>query len=201
MTSKLGTPHMEMTLMSFMVGIPLETIWEDVEFSCRRHHTDLLNEIVFIDPTTYSVADHTVHMKKQRPLREVAKRGSSCPLDRFSKDCKDLVSKILCRNRSAQTQRVREKRLLTSKYSAQNLLPSHQTQPRDTECIEPQPKLTRSGGCRLHECPFKLRSKLTHIWSKTKLLQHRNTEHMWKFAYNLSGSFFTWYRWKNWKGD
>lgn len=160
MTSKLGTPHMKMTL-SFMVGIPLETIWEDVEFSCG-HHTGLLNEIDFNDPT-YLVADHTVHMKK-RPLREVAKRGS-CQLDRFSKECKDVISKILCKNRCAQTQRVREKRLLTSK-SAQNL-PSNQIQPRDTERIEPQPKLSRSGGCRLHACPFNFWCKLAQIWSKT----------------------------------
>jgi hypothetical protein len=148
MISELGTPHMEMTLR-FMVGIPLETIWEDVELSCG-HHTGLLDEIDFSDPTYLVAADHTVHMKK-RPFREVAKRGSS-PLDRFSKECKELISKMLSKNRCATTQRVREKRLLTSK-SARNL-PSNQIQPRDTERIEPQPKLTRSGGCRLHKCPF-----------------------------------------------
>lgn len=139
---------MEMTLR-FMVGIPLETIWEDVELSCG-HHTGLLDEIDFSDPT-YLVADHsTVHMEI-RPLREVAKRGSS-PLDRFSKECKELISKILNKNRCAQTQRVRKKRLSTSK-SARNR-PLNQIQPRDTERIKPQPKLTRSGGCRLHICPF-----------------------------------------------
>jgi hypothetical protein len=52
------------------------------------------------------------------------------------------------KNQCAQTQRVREKRLFITSKSAQNP-PSNQIQPRDTERVEPQPKLTRSGGRRL----------------------------------------------------